>query len=80
MRFDRLDAALEGRREYAGNAYLFRGGQYTRFVWKLDREDFGYPISLSGWGLPTAFQSGVDAAINGQGAYADYAYFFKAGT
>lgn len=77
MHFDRIDAALEGLGPYKGKAYFFRGSQYVRYDWKLDREDFGYLQSISVWKLPSDFQSGIDAAVNGQGDYASKAYFFK---
>ena len=49
MRFDRLDAALEGRGQYDGKAYFFREGKYVRYDWKNDREDLGYPLPLTSW-------------------------------
>lgn len=77
----RIDAAFN-----AGNdkAYFFSGDQYLRYRVTDDRVDdpdpgtSPYPRAISdvnGWhGLPTAFQSGLDASVNaGDGKL----YFFK---
>lgn len=77
MRFDKIDAALEGLGKYKGKAYFFSKDAYVRYDWDLDREDFGYPLPITAWGLPSSFNTGLDAAVNGQGIYANKAYFFK---
>lgn len=79
MHFSKIDAALEGAGPYKGKAYFFSGNSYLRYDWKLDREDFGYPQPLASWKLPSDFLSGIDAAVNGQGDFANKAYFFKEG-
>lgn len=79
MRFDRIDAALEGTGQYTNKAYFFRGTQYVRYDWEFDREDLGYPQPITQWHLAATFATGIDAAVNGQGTYANKAYFFKAG-
>ena len=72
-----IDAALEGHGKYAGKAYFFKGDEYIRYDWDKDAVDAGYPRKLAAWNLPPAFASGVDAVLNGKGAYAGKAYFFK---
>ncbi len=72
-----IDAAVNGVGKYAGKAYFFKGNDYIRYDWKKDKVDEGYPMKLSAWNLPAPFSSGVDAAINGQGKYANKLYFFK---
>lgn len=72
-----IDAALNGEVQYAGKAYFFKGTQYTRYDWKNDSLDAGFPAALSAWKLPAAFASGVDAATNGRLKYAGKAYFFR---
>lgn len=74
---DRVDAALQGRKQFAGKAYLFQGDRYVRWDWRNDREDFGYPRNVAEWNPPTRLLSGFDAAVNGFGDFADKAYFFK---
>lgn len=69
------DAVLEGVGAFAGKTYFFRGDRYVRYDWATNRQD--YASTLAAWNLPPAFATGIDAAINGQGAYAGKAYFFK---
>ncbi|MFI9503756.1 hemopexin repeat-containing protein [Nocardia sp. NPDC052566] len=74
---DRVDAALQGRGQFTGKAYLFQGDRYVRWDWRNDREDFGYPRNMTEWHPPGRLLSGFDAAVNGFGEFADKAYFFK---
>ena len=71
-----IDAAVSGRGEFAGLAYLFRGDKYITYDWKKDSV-VGTAKSLSEWNLPAPFSSGVDAVVNGFGSYSDYCYFMK---
>jgi GH24 family phage-related lysozyme (muramidase) len=61
----------------AHKLYLFKGGKYVRYDWDSDSVDSGYPLSSSAWSLPSPFSSGVDAAVNGLGAYKVPKYFGK---
>lgn len=72
-----VDAALNGAGKYAGKAYFFKGNQYTRYDWKTNSIDAGFPAALSLWNLPAPFSSGVKATTNGQLKYAGKAYFFR---
>ncbi len=74
---NRVDAALN-HIDVAKNgvAYLFKGGEYLRYNWFKDAIEGG-PSPLGQWGLTGEFSGGIDAAINGQGAMAGKAYFFK---
>jgi Hemopexin len=72
-----LDAALNGQGKDDGKAYLFKGAQYVRWDWTADRQDPGYPKSISEWGFPGPFDAGIDAAIEGRGMSSGKAYFFK---
>ncbi|KAB1144992.1 hypothetical protein F7R91_20160 [Streptomyces luteolifulvus] len=71
-----FDTALNGRGAYAGKAYFFRDDRYVRYDWALDRADYG-PFYVSGWNLPGAFTTGVDAALNGGAQHQGKAYFFR---
>ena len=71
-----FDTALNGQGPYVGKAYFFRDDRYLRYDWATDRVDSG-PTSLAAWNLPAPFNAGVDAALNGQGPYQGYAYFFR---
>ena len=70
-----LDAALNGEAAYVGRAYFFRGDRYIRYDW--DGNKVSQPQPLAAWNLPGEFARGIDAAINGGGAYAGKAYFFR---
>lgn len=72
-----IDGAVNGKASYKGKAYFFKGNQYIRYDWKADAVDSGYPQNLSAWKLPAPFSSGIDAVVNGQGAYEGKLYFFK---
>ncbi len=74
-----FSSALNGGGPFAGKCYLFKGDSYVRYDWASDRTDAGYPqkIANSWRGLPAAFASGIDAAINGQGRFAGKCYLFK---
>src|SRR4030095_4837183 len=80
MHFDQIDAAREGMLQFTDKGYFFRGSNYVRYDWKLDREDFDYPKPIHLWKLPQNFQSGIDAACNGQGQFLGKADFFKDNT
>ena len=75
----RFDAAVGGQGPFAGKAYFFRDNQYIRYDWASDRTDPGYPKSfpLLWPGLPPAFTTNVQAALNGQGPFAGKLYFFR---
>jgi hypothetical protein len=72
-----VDACLSGREAYKGKAYFFRDQWYVSYDWKSDRP--GQRRLIAQWdrarGFP--FPNGIDAALNGQGAYEGKAYFFK---
>lgn len=78
MAAESFDAALEGQGQYEEKAYFFKDDQYLRYHWIQDRVDQG-TLSTGLWGLTGAFASGVDAALNGEAAYAGKAYFFTGG-
>ncbi len=74
-----FDTAVTGKGPFAGKAYLFKGGQYIRYDWATDRTDPGYPKSIAAlWpGLPPAFTSNLQGAMNGQKGFEGKLYFFK---
>jgi hypothetical protein len=72
-----VDAALEGIGSLDGKAFFFRGNAYVRYDWASGTVDAGYPLPISVWNLPGNFASGIDAAVNGQGAFAGKAFFFR---
>ena len=72
-----IDAAFNGSGSSAGKAYFFREDEYVRFDWANNAVDNDYPKKLSTWNLPGDFANGIDAAVNGQGAYKGKIYFFK---
>lgn len=74
-----IDAAVSGQGPLKGKAFFFKGDRYIRYDWATDRIDPGYPKGISGrWpGMPYAFTTGIDAAINGTGASQGKVYFFK---
>jgi hypothetical protein len=75
-----IDTALNGEAAFIGKAYFFRGTRYVRYDWATDQVEGPQPSSawnLSAWNLPGEFASGIDAALNGQGAFTGKAYFFR---
>jgi hypothetical protein len=74
-----VDAAVTGRGPYAGKAYFFKGDQYVRYDWSSQQIDPEYPKPIAGlWpGFPAEFTSGIQAAMNGQGAYEGKLWLFK---
>lgn len=38
-----IQAALNGRQDFAGKVYFFKGDNYVRYDWSDDRADSGYP-------------------------------------
>jgi hypothetical protein len=74
-----FDAVLNGDGPFAGNCYIFKGDSYVKYDWNADRALPGYPKKIAGnWpGMPADFCFDLDAAINGQGAFAGNCYFFK---
>lgn len=71
-----IDAAFSGKYSRAGKSYFFKGPNYARYDWGIDDIDYVKPIS-SLVGMPASFATGVDAAIDGDGAFSDYGYLFK---
>jgi hypothetical protein len=72
-----IQAAINGQGQYASKTYFFKGNRYVRYDWETEVVESGYPQPLSAWGFGGAFESGIDAALNGSAAYAGKAYFFK---
>lgn len=74
----RVDAAFNGKLNRSRYAYFFQGSQVVRYDWIADRADSGpNPIATNMPGMPAHFAAGLDAAIDGDGAYADFGYLFK---
>jgi hypothetical protein len=74
---DGVDAAFNGRGAFARYAYFTRGPQYVQYDWTTNRVTFGPVPTALAWGLPLEFAAGVDTALEGEGAYAGKAYFFR---
>ncbi|MBC3190957.1 hypothetical protein H7X46_07760 [Pseudonocardia sp. C8] len=70
-----VDAAINGRAEYEGYGYFFRGDQYVSYNWSTGATTQAASLKL--WNLPAGFVSGIDAALNGFGPFAEWAYFFR---
>lgn len=72
-----IDVAFNGRGKFEGFGYMFKNGEYVKYDWANDKPVSSYPRPLSSWGLPTHFQTGIDSALNGEGEFENYVYFFK---
>ena len=70
-----VDAALNGEGPHNGRAFFFRGSEYVRYTWASPT--YTEPSPLSDWRLPAPFVDGIDAALNGRGAKAGKAFFFR---
>jgi len=76
---DGVNAAVGGIGAFSGYAYFFKGNEYLKYNWAKDAVEPGYPQPIAGnWkGFPATFADGVDAAVNGQGAFTGFGYFFR---
>ncbi|MBU2665964.1 hypothetical protein KOI35_20845 [Actinoplanes bogorensis] len=75
-----VDAAFNGRATRDGKAYFFRGDQYARYDWAEEKPDGDYPRPIAGIpGMAEPFDAGVDAAVDGEGAYGETGFLFKGG-
>ncbi|MBL7255325.1 hemopexin repeat-containing protein [Paractinoplanes lichenicola] len=76
-----VDAAFNGRPPTRdGKAYFFHGDRYTRYDWQREKPDPEYPRPLSAVaGMVAPFTDGLDAAVDGEGAYAETGYLFRGG-
>lgn len=74
-----IDAACNGRGRFEGFGYMFKNGEYVKYDWENDKPVSSYPRPISSWNLPSHFQTGIDAALNGEGEFEGYVYFFKDG-
>ena len=72
-----LDAALNGREQFEGYYYFFKGGRYATYHWDKGDSPLGEPKSLNLWSLKGEFLKGIDAACNGKGYYEGQGYLFK---
>jgi Hemopexin len=72
-----IDAAVNGYGQFAGKAYFFKGNRYVRYDWSSESVDF--EGELSAWKHPSPCSLVIDAALEGQGAYLNKAYFFREG-
>ena len=72
-----VDGAINGRLGLTGKAFFFRNDRYVRYDWNTNQVDPGYPAPLSLWELPAPFQTGIRAALNGEGPQQDMTYFFR---
>lgn len=73
-----VDAAFNGALNREPFCYFFKNDQYVRYIWDSEAVDQGYPKPISNMvGMPAAFAAGIDAAVDGGGAFADAGYLFK---
>ncbi|MGH9969847.1 MAG: hypothetical protein ACREBG_18920 [Pyrinomonadaceae bacterium] len=76
--FSSVDAAFNGALNREPFCYFFKGPQYVRFIWASDAVDVGFPKPISNLiGVPAPFTTGIDAAVDGAGAFENAGYFFK---
>jgi Hemopexin len=71
-----IDAVVDRKGSSPQVTYFFKGDRYLSYDWGT--ETVVGEESISAWqiGAP-GFAAGVDAAVNGEGAYAGKTYFFK---
>ena len=74
---DGIDAAINGQGPNLGKLYFFKGDQYCRFDWATNKMDKKPASIFSGWALPGAFASKVDAIVSGEGPKDGSIYFFN---
>jgi hypothetical protein len=75
--FPQVDACYNGALNRNDFCYFFRANQYVRYSWSADHPDGpAKPISNM-IAMPPAFAAGVDAAVDGGGAFQDASYLFR---
>lgn len=72
-----IDAACNGKGNFSDFGYLFKGDKYVRYDWAKDAPFDNQLRDIRLWKLPESFNSGVDAALDGDGPFANFTYFFK---
>lgn len=73
-----IRGALNGKRSRLGFAYFFKGPSYERYSWANNTVDADYPKPISSLiNMPQPFWSGIDAALDGDGDFADFGYLFR---
>lgn len=77
--FDRdVRGAFNGKKSRLGFAYFFKGQSYVRYRWSNNTVDDEYPKPIASLlNMPQLFWSGIDAAIDGDGDFADFGYLFR---
>jgi hypothetical protein len=78
-----IDAAFNGRFSREGKAFFFKKDKYLRYRWgdasgRGDGVDYVHPLRALK-GMPMDFATGIDATVDGDGAWARYGYLFKEG-
>ncbi len=60
-----IDAAVNGRADFSGRAYFFKGADYVRYDWAVDGPAAGYPHRIRGdWRHGYAVWANLDTALN----------------
>ncbi|WP_431163515.1 murein L,D-transpeptidase catalytic domain-containing protein [Flagellimonas beolgyonensis] len=72
-----IDAAFNGKGKYEGYAYLFKGSKYVIYDWAKDAPTDNKIRDIATWNLPKEFNTGIDAALDGDGPFSNFTYFFK---
>ena len=74
-----VEAAFNGRAPTRdGKGYFFRGSQYVRYDWAQDHPDPDFPKQIGTMvGMVAPFSLGIDAAVDGEGAFASFGYLFR---
>jgi hypothetical protein len=73
-----VDVAFNGQGFYAGNTYFFKGDQYVRFNWEVNKIDVG-PLPIATWNLGPGFERDIAACCNTSSNFGlqPKAHFFK---
>ena len=72
-----LEGALRGQAAFAGNLYIFRGGQYLRLLEATMAPTSLAATTATAWSLPATWTA-LDAVFPGGGVKSGFAYFFRA--
>jgi peptidyl-Lys metalloendopeptidase len=74
-----LQAALNGNGPSGGKCFFFKGFNYIRYDWNLDKADSGFPRKISDdWrDLPKGYKGNFNAALSGRGPLAGKCFFFR---
>lgn len=77
-RFTSFNAVFPGSGKKSQFAYFFRGNEYVRYDWRIDKASPNYPKTIGpNWHTAAPFDQNLDGVVVGVAGFATKAYLFK---